>query len=162
MTAPPAPRGAIRARIIQPRVISVFFGSPGRRPFFPAARRARRLVYALLLALAAAPLRAQAPSPASPTAALGFTYTLPAEWKDAPTQSTLPAARQNAMQSAKNPGQELGVACAQVVLSAQTGKPPSVIVIVALPFPCYGQPLTAKELPRYAAGVSDEIGRAHV
>lgn len=148
--------GAIRARVIQHRVISIFRGSPSRRQPSPASRRARRAVCALLLALAA-PVLAQSPSPEIPTAAFGFTYRLPPGWKSASPESTLPAARENALQSAKNPSQELGIACAQVVLSAESEKTSSAIVVAALPYACYGQPMSAKDLPGFAAGVSDGL-----
>jgi hypothetical protein len=88
---------------------------------------------------------------------LGFSYKLPADWQVAPSHSTLPAAKQNAEKTAKSPGEILSVACAQPVLSAQHGKPASVIVVVALPFSCYGQPIDAKSLPGFAAGVSDGL-----
>lgn len=159
MTARPAHNfalGATRARIIQHQVVSIFCGSPGRRQPSPASRRARRAVCTLLLALAA-PVLAQAPGSDVPTTAFGFTYRLPPGWKSASPAATLPAARENALQSAKNPSQELGIACAQVVLSAQSEKPASAIVVAALPYACYGQPMSAKDLSGFAAGVSDGL-----
>ena len=113
-------------------------------------------VIAVLLFLAA-PLLAQVPNAIDNSSALGFTYKLPTDWLVVPVHSTLPAAKQNAEQSAKSPGEVLSVACAQPVLSARHGKPPSVVVVVALPFSCYGQAIAAKNLAGFAAGVADGL-----
>lgn len=121
---------------------------------FRLARSALRVV---LLVLIAAPLLAQTPNAGDNSSGFGFSYKLPADWQIAPVHSALPAAKQNAEQSAKNPGEVLSVACSQAVFSAQHGKPPSVIVVVALPFSCYGQPIEAKNLSRFADGVSEGL-----
>jgi hypothetical protein len=125
----------------------------------PLARLGCLLAIAFIPAFAAAPLPAQTPQPAVNSEAFGFSYQLPPDWQLSSDQSDLPAAKQDAEQSAKNPGQVLSVACAQVVLSALHGKPPSVIVVTALPFSCYGQPMAAKDLSHFAAGVSDGLRR---
>lgn len=153
---PPA-ASAAQARIIQPQVMRF----SGRRataafPMLTPAFAARSLVSAFILSLAA-PLMGQSPKPDIHSEAFGFSYQLPADWQVAPEKSVLPAAKQNAEQSAKKPGQVLSVACAQVVLSAQHGKPPSVVVVAALPFACYGQPMNAKDLPNFAAGISQGL-----
>lgn len=131
----------------------------GRRRRNPQ-RQKRSLIWGLICALAlvffAVPLHAQA-SPAAGSSQLGFSYKLPEDWTVVPEHSALPAAKHNAEQTAKNPGEVLSVACAQPVLSAKHGKPASVIVVVALPFACYGQPIEAKSLSRFAVGVSDGL-----
>lgn len=123
-----------------------------RRPGFAGG-----VACASMLAFACAQIMAQPPEPLFKSDAYGFSYRLPPDWQMAPEQSVLPDAKQNAEQSAKNPGQVLSVACAQAVFSARHGKPPSVIVVAALPFACYGQTMTAKNLPGFAAGVSDGL-----
>jgi hypothetical protein len=110
-----------------------------------------------LFALAAVPLLAQSLKPVFDSDAYGFTYQLPPDWQVAPMHTVLPAAKQNAEQSAKKPTEVLGIACAQAVFSANLGKPPSVIVVVALPFACYGQAMTEKNLSGFASGVSDGL-----
>lgn len=117
----------------------------------------RGIACASIFALVGAPMMAQPPEPRFNSSAYGFSYRLPPDWQIAPEQSVLPAAKKNAEQSAKGPGQVLSVACAQAVFSARHGKPPSVIVVAALPFACYGQTMTAKNLPGFAAGVSDGL-----
>jgi hypothetical protein len=151
-------QAATPLRIIQLQVMRPA-GGPDRAPFrtLPTARWTRRIALAFAFVLAAGALSAQPSQPAANSEAFGFSYHLPSDWQVAPDKSALPAARENAEQSAKSPGQVLSVACAQVVLSAQNGKPPSVVVISALPFACYGQPMTAKDLPHFAAGVSDGL-----
>lgn len=118
---------------------------------------ARGLACSAALVLAGASLLAQPGKPVFDSEAYGFTYRLPPDWLAAPERSVLPTAKQSAEQSAKKPDQVLGIACAQPVFTAGRGKPPSVIVVVALPFSCYGQAITAKNLSGFAAGVSDGL-----
>lgn len=159
MFSPPAAVATEVSRGTRRRAICFICGERRwRRPF--RCRRGLRCWLAFLawiLALPGAPILAQPPEPVFNSNAYGFSYRLPSDWQIAPEQSVLPAAKQSAEQSAKSPGQVLSLACAQVVLSAQHGKPPSVIVVAALPFACYGQPMTAKNLPGFAAGVSDGL-----
>ncbi|HEV2326906.1 MAG TPA: hypothetical protein VGS10_23410 [Terracidiphilus sp.] len=126
------------------------------RPSWRRSGLACGLVCVLTLAIAA-PLLAQTREAVFDSEAYGFTYRLPIDWQVAPEKTVLPAAKQNAEQSAKNPNEILGIACAQVVFSANRGKPPSVVVVVALPFSCYGQAMTAKNLSGFASGVSEGL-----
>lgn len=128
----------------------IMFGTLWRRPVFAGG-----VACVCMLALAGGRITAQPPAPAFNSDAYGFSYRLPLDWQIAPEQSALPAAKQSAEQSAKSPGQVLSVACAQSVFSARHGKPPSVIVVAALPFACYGQTMTTRNLPGFASGVSD-------
>lgn len=130
---------------------------PLRTPPCRRLRLTRPLAGAFLLALAGARLLAQPTKPVFDSEAYGVTYRLPTDWQVAPEQSILPAAKRNAEQSAKKPNEVLGIACAQVVFSASRGKPPSVVVVVALPFSCYGQAMTAKNLSGFASGVSEGL-----
>ncbi|HEV2135675.1 MAG TPA: hypothetical protein VGR47_15675 [Terracidiphilus sp.] len=149
---------APRLRTIQPQVMR-FLGrwATATFPMVAAVSLARYIAFMFTLALAAAPILAQTPKPDIHSEGFGFSYQLPPDWQVAPDQSALPAAKQNAEQSAKKPGQVLSVACAQVVLSAQHGKPPSVVVVAALPFACYGQAMNAKDLPHFATGISEGL-----
>jgi hypothetical protein len=54
-------------------------------------------------------------------------------------------------------GPKKGNACTQVELTARRGTPASVVVVVALPFGCYGQALTDKNLADFAAGASEGL-----
>lgn len=151
--AAPLPLGIIKHQVIR-------FARRWARSLFvhlPPFRSARRIGFAFGLTLAAAMVSAQGPEPAVNSEAFGFSYHLPPDWRLAPDASALPAAKQSAEQSAKSPGQVLSVACAQVVLSAQHGQPPSVIVVSALPFACYGQAMVPQDLSHFAAGISDGL-----
>jgi hypothetical protein len=50
-----------------------------------------------------------------------------------------------------------GAACIQVALTARHGTPASVVVVVALPFDCFGQQMTEKDLPGFASGASEGL-----
>jgi hypothetical protein len=120
-----------------------------------------RSLYALLL-LWAAPLLGQAPA-AAPTALphasdIGFTYSIPSDWE---VTEAVPAtaAQQQAIDNAPSEDAKKGMACAQMLLTAHHGEPPTVIVIVALPFDCFGQQMTGKDLPGVAQGASEGIGK---
>lgn len=118
----------------------------------------------ILLVLCVAPLQAQAPASA-PVAKIhasdiGFTYSLPSDWEVVDTQSTLPAVRQKVENEAASEDERKGAACAQVVLTARHGDPASVIVVVALPFDCFGQMMTGKDLPDFAAGASEGLRKS--
>ena len=88
---------------------------------------------------------------------LGFSYTLPPDWKPVDGTAELPVVRQDAKAAAEKKGDTKSIACTQIVFSARHGNPASVIVVVALPFACYGQAMTPKNLPGFAAGVSDGL-----
>jgi hypothetical protein len=117
-----------------------------------------------LLALCGLPLMAQAPA-STPVATthssdIGFTYSLPSDWEVVDTRPTLPAVQQEVTKTATSEDEKKGIACAQVALTARHGNPASVVVVVALPFDCYGQTLTAKDLPEFASGASEGLRKS--
>lgn len=91
------------------------------------------------------------------TSALGFTYTLPSDWQILTAASTLPSVKDQAQQNAASDEEKKGVACVQVALTARHGDPASVLVIAQLPFDCFGQSMSAKDLPGFAQGASEGI-----
>jgi hypothetical protein len=106
----------------------------------------------------------QAPAPAPPAAAtqshaseLGFSYSLPQDWEVVDAQVTLPKAKEQADQSAATDEEKRGLACVQVALTARHGDPASVLVEVALPFDCFGQEMSEKDLPGFATGASEGL-----
>lgn len=116
--------------------------------------------FVLLLALAGTSLLAQAPAGVSPAAAApsdGFNYTLPPDWQVVDMQPTLPLIKQQQSQAAASDDEKKGIECVQVVLTAKHGAPASVIVAVELPFGCFGQRMTDKDLPGFAQGASEGI-----
>ena len=117
--------------------------------------------FAALLILGTAQLPAQAPSSAPATqthsSEIGFTYTLPADWEVVDTQQSLPAVKQKVQNEAASEDEKKGAACVQVALTARHGAPASVVVVVALPFDCFGQQMTDKDLPGFASGASEGL-----
>jgi hypothetical protein len=116
------------------------------------------------LVLCAAPLLAQAPAPApaaQPHASnIGFTYSLPSDWEAVDTQPSLPVVKEQQTQAATSEEEKKGIACVQIALTARHGNPASVVVIVALPFDCFGQTMTDKELPGFATGASEGLKKS--
>ncbi len=142
----------------------------------------RTLVAAALVAFGWAPVFAQVPEPAAtpsnPASTLapsakqaaapshqltptmppqvqrddvGFSYSLPADWefvapppapKVVTPYPTLAAPRK-------------GDACVDVALTARRGTPASAVVVLALPFDCYGQAMTASDLASLGAGAAE-------
>jgi hypothetical protein len=83
---------------------------------------------------------------------IGFSYSLPAGWE---TQASTPAKPDVPYPTVVAP--KKGNACAQVELTARHGTPLSVVVVVALPFDCYGQSLTDKNMADFTAGASEGL-----
>jgi hypothetical protein len=110
---------------------------------------------------ATAPAQAVTPAPtAAPTAIqpaqiddgdVGFNYSLPADWEFVTPASapkiTVPFP--DAV-SAKR-----GDACVEVVFTAKHGTPASVVVVMALPFACYGQSMNSGDLANFGAGAAE-------
>jgi hypothetical protein len=108
------------------------------------------------LVLIAAPLLAQAPAVSSPsTVDLGFTYHIPEGWDAIDAQSTLPEVKKRQMGTAKTDDEKKEIACVQVPISARRGAPLSFLAAMALPFDCFGQIMTEKDLPGFAEGSSE-------
>jgi hypothetical protein len=107
----------------------------------------------------AAPVAPAVPSASAPTHAnaLGFSYTVPTDWEVVDAQGTLPKAKEEANKTANSEEEKKGLACVQVALTARHGDPVSILVEVALPFDCFGQQMTEKDLPGFAAGASEGL-----
>ncbi len=118
-------------------------------------------VLATLFVFCCAALRAQAPAaaPSSQThsSAIGFTYALPSDWEVVDTAPSLPVVRQEVTKTATSEAEKKGIACVQVALTARQGSPSSVVVVVALPFDCFGETMTEKDLPGFASGASEGL-----
>jgi hypothetical protein len=98
-----------------------------------------------------------AASPESHTSNLGFAYSLPSDWEVVDSSATLPTVKQQAQQQASSDDEKKGVSCVQIALTAKHGDPASVLVVVQLPFACFGQSMSAKDLPGFAEGASEGI-----
>lgn len=114
---------------------------------------------ASLILISAAVSAAQTPAAATQTQAsdLGFRYALPSDWEIVNSNPTLGDVKKQAQQNASTDDEKKGVACVQLALTARHGDPASVIVIVALPFACFGQSMTPNDLPGFAQGAAEGI-----
>jgi hypothetical protein len=122
----------------------------------------------ILFVVSGASLLAQspgpAPVPAPPVTApqahasdLGFSYSVPNDWEVVDAQPTLPVVREQAEKNASSADEKKGLACVQIALTARHGDPSSVVVEVALPFACFGQEMSEKDLPGFASGASEGL-----
>jgi len=97
----------------------------------------------------------QAPAPAPTPEDFGFEYHLPSGWEAIDAQSTLPEVKARQSANAKTDEEKKEIACIQVPVSARRGPPPSFLAAMALPFDCFGQIMTEKDLPGFAEGASE-------
>ena len=125
--------------------------------FARLARIMKVRTFPVFLILVAAPLLAQAPTPIAHSSDLGFTYAIPSDWQVVDASATLPTVQQQVTQNASNDDTKKGIACVQVALTARHGDPASVIAVMALPFDCFKQEMTEKDLPGFASGASEGL-----
>jgi hypothetical protein len=83
---------------------------------------------------------------------IGFSYSLPAGWETLASAPTKPDVPYPTVEAPKK-----GNACAQPELTARHGAPFSVVVVVALPFDCYGQTLTAANFADFTSGAAEGL-----
>ncbi|HEY1576253.1 MAG TPA: hypothetical protein VGF82_04185 [Terracidiphilus sp.] len=114
-----------------------------------------RTVLSAFLLISAAMAAQQAAAPAPTSDDLGFSYHIPSGWAAIDTQSSLPEVKQRQLENAKTDEEKKGIACIQVPISARKGPPPSFLTAMALPYDCYGQIMTDKDLPGFAEGASE-------
>ena len=119
---------------------------------------------AAVAVLCGVPLLAQSPasapavaSPRTYTNDIGFSYSFPVDWEVVDMSSTLPAAQQQAQQSATTEVEKRGAACTQIALSARHGSPASTVVAVVLPFACLGAVMSESDLPGMGSGAMEGI-----
>jgi hypothetical protein len=127
------------------------------------------LLYAVSLAAQApTPDAAQKSDPATHTAPvaqvhtsdLGFSYSIPSDWEVVDAQPMLPVIKQQETQKASSEYEKKGAACLQIALVARHGDPVSVIEEIAIPFDCFGQTFTDKDLPAVVTGVSEGLKKS--
>lgn len=109
----------------------------------------------LVVAVCCVPVWAQATLAAPAPESFGFSYRLPAGWDTIDAQSTLPEVKQRQTANAKSDEEKKEIACIQIPLSARKATPPSFLAVMALPFDCFGQIMTEKDLPGFAEGASE-------
>src|SRR3569623_2935846 len=108
-----------------------------------------------ILTICASAQQQQVPTPAPTSDDFGFQYHLPSGWDAIDAQSTLPEGKARQSANAKTDEEKKEIACIQVPVSARRGAPPSFLAAMALPFDCFGQIMTEKDLPGFAEGASE-------
>lgn len=116
------------------------------------------LFFTTLAALAVA--QSTTPALLPHTSPLGYSYSLPSDWEMVDSQPTLPQVKDEQSKSAANAEEKKGVECVQVSLTARHGSPASVVVAVELPYACFGQTMSDKDLPGFADGASDGLRKS--
>jgi hypothetical protein len=101
---------------------------------------------ALLLIGCCASLAAQAADD------IGVRYQLPPDWI-----VVAPKPQQQPVLPAASLVPKRGIACISISQTARRGDPASVIVVVELPFDCYGQSMAEQDLPGFGSGVADGL-----
>lgn len=96
----------------------------------------------------------------SPSNHLGYTYRLPEDWEIVGATAPLPKQQKQEEQKTASVEVKKGIACVEVELTARHGEPSTVVVIVGLPFDCYGQTMTDQDLPGFGAGAADGLKEA--
>ncbi|SPE30624.1 exported hypothetical protein [Candidatus Sulfotelmatomonas gaucii] len=81
---------------------------------------------------------------------IGFSYSLPADWQ---IVAASPAPKVVLPYPAAVAPKK-GDACIDVAMTARHGESASVMVVLALPFDCYGQTLTASDLENFGIGAA--------
>ena len=107
-----------------------------------------------LLAVASLPLAAQAPQTHSDP--IGFSYSVPAGWEVVVPKPPPAEGHSKILQSAPDEVKK-GIACVEVPMTARHGDPPSAIVIIALPFACFGQTMVEQDLADFGSGVTEGL-----
>jgi hypothetical protein len=102
-------------------------------------------------------LAGQAPAPQDLAGEIGFTYDLPPEWTVVKAKPSSHVVDTEPAQAPATELQKKGTACIQVALTATHGKPSSVVVIVALPFDCYGQTMSEQDLEGFGSGAAEGL-----
>jgi hypothetical protein len=74
----------------------------------------------------------------------------------------LPVVRQQVTEGATSDGERKGIECAQIVLLAKYGDPPSVIEALAITFDCIGQKFTDKDLASLASGAAKALKKTFI
>lgn len=120
-------------------------------------RPALQRVLGTILLAACSGLCGQAPAPQQLAGEIGFTFDLPPDWTVVEAKPSSPEVKTAPPQAPATEQQKKGTACIQVALTATHGSPSSVVVVVALPFACYGQKMSEQDLEGLGSGAADGI-----
>ncbi len=88
---------------------------------------------------------------------IGFSYSLPQDWTLVPP----PPPRKSDVPYPESLGGKKGNACIQVALTAEHGEPSSAVIVMTLPFACYGQILQSRDLANLGAGAAQGLKQTY-
>jgi hypothetical protein len=84
---------------------------------------------------------------------VGFSYSLPSDWEFVAP----PSAPKVTVPFPDAVAAKRGDACVEVVFTAKQGAPASVVVVMALPFACYGQTMKPSDIANFGAGAAEGL-----
>lgn len=114
-------------------------------------RRSRGIFRAGWVAIPLAlPCLAQAQRPHVISDAIGFSYSLPPDWQVVTPKAAAPRPQPKVPANAP-PEVKRGIVCVEVPLTAWHGKLRSAVVVIALPFGCYGETMQEQDLPTWGS-----------
>jgi hypothetical protein len=91
------------------------------------------------------------------SAALGFAYSLPADWTVEDMQQMASQVQQQAAKGAQSDAEIRAVGCMEAPFRAHHGTGGSTVAIVALPFDCFGQHYTDADLPAFGTSIAEGL-----
>jgi hypothetical protein len=91
---------------------------------------------------------------------MGLGYQLPSGWAAAETKPSSPVVKTQPPQAPVTEEQKKGTACIQVGLTARHGDPASTLVVVLLPFDCFGQTMSGNDLAGFGSGATEGLREA--
>ena len=68
-----------------------------------------------------------------------------------------PSQQQKEEQKTSQVEEKRGIACLEVPIAARHGDPPTVVVVDALPYECFGQKMTPEDLVAFGAGAAEGL-----
>jgi hypothetical protein len=146
-------RGSLTAAFIALVCTALFAQAPAPVATAPAATSAA----VAAPATTPAAVRASAAAPAAPpkvqNSDLGFSYGLPSDWEFVALPPPLPTGPYPDLP----PPAKKGNGCVEVALTARRGTPTSVVVVMTLPFDCYGQAMAASDLAGFGTGAEEGL-----
>jgi hypothetical protein len=144
----PAATAQVPAATVPPAPTNQPAAAPAATPATPATPANPAAVPAQTPSAAPAAATAPPPPPKVDDTSVGFSYSLPSSWEFvAPPPAPKVVVPYPTLIAPKK-----GDACIDVVLTAKHGSPGSVVVVLDLPFSCYGQTMSPGDLVNFGAG----------
>ena len=89
--------------------------------------------------------------------AIGFSYSLPADWQMVDLSVSLHEEQQKTETSEASEEEKRGVGCIQIAMNAHHGDPASMITVADLPTGCMGTPMTPDDLAGFGRSAVESV-----